>query len=110
MESLTEAGDPIRGAAVLEKGYIDIELNICSAEQVGKKDIPPKTPVLAYYCCVKYGEEADAWESDDYIDGEVKVNWNADDWKQQLKDDMIRKLESYRTEKGYRYDRPNTPS
>ena len=43
MESLTEAGDPIRGAAVLEKGYIDIELNICSAEQVGKKDIPPKS-------------------------------------------------------------------
>lgn len=104
LESFYMNGDPIRGAAVLEKGYVDLELNIYSFEQCGKDG---KKPILGYFCCIKHGETDDTWESYDYIEDPVEVDWNANNWKELLKNDMGKKLEKFVEIKGFHFDEPN---
>lgn len=104
MENMEEDGERYIGVAVLEFGYIDIELNILTEEQVSR--IPcsgNKTPVIDYFVCIKNIE----WESDGYADWNVNVNWNSDNWVSQLERDMFAALEKYKDEHGYRYNRPN---
>lgn len=104
MENMEEDGERHIGVAVLEFGYIDIELNILTEEQVSR--IPcsgNKTPVIDYFVCIKNIE----WESDGYADQNVNVNWNSDNWVSQLERDMFAALEKYKDEHGYRYNRPN---
>lgn len=100
MENMEEDGERHIGVAVLEFGYIDIELNILTEEQVSR--IPcsgNKTPVIDYFVCIKNIE----WESDGYADWNVNVNWNSDNWVSQLERDMFAALEKYKDEHGYRY-------
>lgn len=99
MENMEEDGERHIGVAVLEFGYIDIELNILTEEQVSR--IPcsgNKTPVIDYFVCIKNIE----WESDGYADWNVNVNWNSDNWVSQLERDMFAALEKYKDEHGYR--------
>lgn len=110
MTYLTERSEPLIGAAVLEIGYLDIELNIFSEAQV--TTLPEKkddlSPVLDYFVCVK--DEHGDWVSDGYLEHPVEVDWKAEDWKEQLERDMFETLDAYAQEKKYSYDGPNEPA
>lgn len=87
----------LRGEAMLELGYLDIELNINSLEEE-EDDIEEATPTLDYFICVKHGDDRDDWESygyaDDYIGdaGQAHVDWGAKNWKELLFADMLNSL------------------
>lgn len=106
---LLENGDPIIGTAVLESGYLDIELNIHSVAQCTRDENKREdyTPVCSYFCCVKHGDKDTDWESFDYIDAPVNVDWKADDWKEQLEKDMVVTLYKYAFEKCLSFDHVN---
>lgn len=42
-----------------------------------------------------------------YLDYQLKVNWNADDWVEQLERDMFKALDKFVNKKGYSYDHAN---
>ena len=110
MTSLYENGDPCRCAAVLERGYVDIEVNITTPEQCGTA-LNDNSPLISYFVCVKRGDNEDDWESDGYCDlHPVQVNWNAPDWKKQLEIDMLEALDEYVIHNGLSYDEPNPPT
>ena len=107
LDGFTAYTEGLRGAVVMEVGYVDIEVNIYSEAQITtlkeKKD--DLTPVIDYFVCVKSLDEE--WVSDGYIGDSVKVDWNSDDWEEQLERDMFESLDKYVKEKGYHYDRGN---
>lgn len=107
LDEFTAYTEGLRGAAVMEVGYVDIEVNVNSEAQLTtleekKNDL---TPVIDYFVCVKSSDEE--WVSDNYLDREIRVDWNSDDWKEQLEHDMFCALDEYVKEKGYHYDRGN---
>lgn len=87
----------LRGIAMLELGYLDIELNINSLEEEDDH-IEEATPTLDYFICVKVGEDRDDWESygyaDDYIGeaGQAHIDWSAKNWEELLFADMLKSL------------------
>lgn len=90
------------GAAVLEIGNIDVELNILAEGDVlDDADPDIDIPVIDYFCC--YKTESGEWISDSYIELPVEVNWNSDNWREQLEKDMFNKLRLYAIKKGYNY-------
>lgn len=104
MSGMEADGDRYIGEAVLEIGYVDIELNITTEEQVSTEPCNGnKKPVLDYFVCVKNFD----WESEGYIDYKVNVDWHADNWKDQLERDMFLALDEYVKERGYHYNQPN---
>lgn len=107
MKDLEENGDGYRGVAVLIIGYVDIELNVHTCAQCGLGNSNNKTPVFGYFTCLKHGDSNNDWESDDYIDYDVKVDWNSNGWLEQLEKDMFTALDVYVDSYGYRYDLPN---
>lgn len=109
MKDLYENGDGYRGAAVLEIGYVDVEVNIYTEEQVARFDdqVGNKTPVINYFTCLKHGDSRNDWVSDSYLDYDLKVDWNADNWKEQLERDMFTALDMYVKANGYSYDHAN---
>ena len=62
---------------------------------------------IVHFCCVKHEDSDDDWESDDYIDDSVNVDWNAENWREQLENDMIIKLHKYAAMKGYSLNKAN---
>lgn len=108
MKGLYENDDGYRGAAVLEIGYVDIEVNIYTYAQCGlDTDLNDQAPLIDYFTCLKKGETKDDWTSDGYIDYSVNVDWNADDWRKQLEKDMFKALNMYVKNNGYSYDEAN---
>ena len=109
MKNLYENGDGYRGAAVLEIGYVDVEVNIYTEEQIARSDdrVGNKTPVIDYFTCLKHGDNKDDWESDCYLDYNLNVDWNADNWREQLERDMFAALDMNVTVNGYSYDHTN---
>lgn len=105
MKGLYENGDPERGIAILEIGYVDIEVNLMTYEQVGKHP-GDKRPIIDYFACIKCGEGDNDWRSDDYVDHD-NVNWESDNWAEQLERDMFEALNKYVVQKGYSYDHVN---
>lgn len=104
MRDKYEDGERYIGVAVLEIGYIDIEVNVMTEEQVSRKPHPgDETPVIDYFICLKN----DKWESEGYLDYNIQVDWNADDWKEQLEKDMFQALDEYVKKHGFHYDQPN---
>lgn len=89
--------------AVLELGYVDIELNL----------FPDDSALSGYFICVKRGDGPHDWESDDYADsvlgdeGIVNVDWSAENWSELLEADMFRVLSAYVDKVGYSIDKPN---
>ncbi len=107
MKGLYENGDPERGIAILEIGYVDVEVNLITYEQVGEHP-GDKRPIIDYFTCLKKGDDdLHDWRSDDYIDHDIKVDWSADNWAEQLERDMFEALDEYVTENGYSYDHAN---
>lgn len=106
MKGLYENGDPERGIAILEIGYVDIEVNLMTYEQVGEHP-GDKRPIINYFSCIKYGDNDNDWRSDDYVDHDINVNWVLDNWAEQLERDMFEALNKYVVQKGYSYDHAN---
>ena len=110
MTYLTERSEPFIAAAMLEIGYLDIELNIFSEAQV--TTLPEKkddlSPVLDYFVCVK--DKHGDWVNDGYLEYPVAVDFKSTDWQEQLEQDMFGVLDRYAKEKGYSYDGPNEPA
>ena len=109
MQNLFENGSGYMGVAILEIGYVDVEVNIYTEEQVARSNDQTgnKAPVIDYFTCLKHGSGDDEWESDGYLDYSLNVDWNAVDWKEQLEKDMFNALNRYVAEHGYHYDQPN---
>lgn len=104
-----ENGVFAHGVAVLEIGFADIELNI-GAESSGDKYV--NKIITDYYLCVKGGENGDEWSEagypgDSWPGYEVNVDWNADNWKDQLEQDMFNKLMKAAEQFGIKLDEPN---
>lgn len=73
----------MRGAAVMEVSYVDIEVNIFSEAQVttlGEKQ-NVLSSMIDYFCCLKQSDGE--WFSDDYLGHKGSVDWNAPDWEDQ---------------------------
>ena len=108
MKDLLENDDGYRGAAVLEIGYVDVEVNIYTyAQCVMNSDPEDQTPLIDYFTCLKHGENKDDWSSDGYQDYSLNVDWNAEDWREQLEKDMFKALDMYVNANGYSYDHAN---
>lgn len=103
MEDMLENGDPYRGIVVMEVGFVDIEVNIFTEEQIGNTS-GGKVPVIGYFVCLKGKKE---WRSDDYVDWDIQVDWKASNWVELLEKDMFAALDKYVTDKGYSYDKAN---
>lgn len=112
MSATCENGDPYRGAAVLEIGYVDIELNITTYEQTGAITgfSDDKRPILGYFVCIKQGEKNDDWVSDDYTDNDIHINWHSEEWQDELERDMFFALNEYVIKHHLSYDEPNIRS
>lgn len=117
MKYMTKEGEPQWGEAVLEIGYVDIELNITAPCIFDENRPTDKTPVLEYFCCIKRSDAYDDWYSVGYLDDIVKdnpntkvhVDWNAEDWKEKLEEDMFSTLAWLCEVEGLSYDTPNQP-
>lgn len=108
MEDLEESSNPYQGIATLIIGYVDIEVNLSTREQcIQGANKGDRRPVIDYFVCVKWGKGDADWESDDYLDHSLNVNWNSCNWAEQLEKDMFYALDRYVTENGYSYDHPN---
>lgn len=108
MNGLEENGDGYRGAAVLEIGYVDIEVNIYTyAQCVINANSEDHTPLIDYFTCLKQGDNDDDWCSDRYLDYSLNVDWNAYNWREQLEKDMFNALDMYVKNNGYSYDKAN---
>lgn len=106
MEDMDANSQTVMGCAVLEIGYVDIELNIATYAMVeDNADENDNRPILDYFCCVKVDNEE--WESDGYLDYNIRVDWKADNWKEQLEREMFEVLDRYTKKKNYSYDEPN---
>lgn len=105
LDGFCENDDGVRGAAVMEIGYVDIEINMYSAAQViNEASEDDMSPVINYFCCKKISEKE--WHSDRYLDYTLQVDWKAEDWKEQLEKDMFTALDEYVRENNLSYDQP----
>ena len=116
LEDMDADSGPLIGCAVLEIGCVDLELNISIQAMFDIERKDDKTPVPEYYCCIKVGEGPTDWDCDGYILDEskyderakVKVDWKADNWVEQLEQDMFNTLVWYADLRGYSFDELNT--
>ena len=96
------ASHNLRGIAMLELCYLDIELNINALEDEDD-NIEEATPACDYFICIKCGDTEDPWEwesfgyADDYIGdlGHAEVDWSAENWKELLFKDMLVSLTAF---------------
>ena len=98
------------GVAVLEIGWLDLEVNI-SAACTGDGHYE-NTPVVDYFCCVKglKSDQTEDWTEAGYLDdfGYIpEVNWKAENWRSLLEQDMVRKLAEFSLQYGLFFDYPN---
>ena len=54
MQNLFENGNGYMGVAILEIGYVDVEVNIYTEEQVARSDDQTgnKAPIIDYFACL----------------------------------------------------------
>lgn len=108
MEGLYPENEPYLSEAVLEIGYMDVEVNIYAYCQCSEKADPEdKRPVIDYFTCIKTGDSDYDWDHGEYLNCTVYVDWNADNWSEQLEKDMFEALDRYVNKKGYSYDHAN---
>lgn len=92
-----------RAIFILEKGYVDIEMNLLPSDDL--------KPIIDYCICANYNNGI-GWGTDGfydevvYSDDAIKIDFNKSDWKEQVKEDMLEKLEKYCKVKGYDYTKP----
>lgn len=93
---------PLIGKAVLEIGYVDIEVNISVLGMFN--EIPTYKPTIEYFTCLKTEND---WEPIEYIGTGADVDWWSNRWKEELEEDMFLALNEYVESAGLSYDEPN---
>ena len=86
---------PLIGKAVLEIGYVDIEVNI---------SVLGMFTTIEYFTCLKTEND---WEPIEYIGTGADVDWWSNRWKEELEEDMFLALNEYVESAGLSYDEPN---
>ena len=112
MKYLAGVEEPIIAEAVLEIGYVDLEVNVTTPEISSFEPKPGDlTPIVEYFCCVKGKDE---WWMDGYIadnvasnNCNVDVDFSKDDWQEQLERDMFDTIVWYADIRGFSFDHPN---
>ena len=108
MKGLYPENEPYLSEAVLEIGYMDVEVNIYAYCQCSEKAVPEdKRPAIDYFTCIKTGEDDESWDLREYLNYTVCVDWNANNWVEQLERDMFKALDKFVNKKGYSYDHAN---
>ena len=110
LDNFLENGCGILGAAMLQIGYVDAEVNIFSEEQVSRDpDCHEKTPVIDYFVCANSGEKNsdDGWYNLGYMERKVNVDWHSESWPELLERDMFEALKEYVEKNNLHYDMPN---
>jgi hypothetical protein len=93
--------EDLRGVAMLELGFVDIELNVETGEW--RKDGDECEPFLNYFVCVRRTTEVngfdDGWESYEYADlclseddAKANIDWSDENWRELLFRDMLDSL------------------
>ena len=100
-----------RGIAVLEIGWVDIELNICSA-WCDKHACYVNKIVPSYFICVKGNPEPGVteWNPAGYLDDfgyKVDVDWSDEKWEKKLEKDMLKNLLKAIDQFNLKTDEPN---
>ncbi len=93
---------PLIGKAVLEIGYVDIEVNISVNGMFG--EMPAYKPIIEYFMCFKTEND---WESIGYLGIDANVNWWSNRWKEELEKDMFLVLDRSVRFRRLSYNRPN---
>lgn len=93
---------PLIGKAVLEIGYVDIEVNISVLGMFG--EMPAYKPIIEYFMCFKTEND---WEPIGYLGIDADVDWWSNRWKEELEEDMSLALNEYVESVGLSYDEPN---
>lgn len=93
---------PLIGKAVLEIGYVDIEVNISVLGMFG--EMPVYKPIIEYFMCFK--TESD-WEPIGYLGIDADVDWWSNRWKEELEKDMFLVLDRSVRFRRLSYNRPN---
>lgn len=99
------------GVTTLEVGYLALDVNVTSCESNEDGDYTNK-PVVSYFLCVKgnYGKSNEYWGDGGYMDDvgfETEVDFNRDNWKEQLEEDMVNKLIKIAETYSLKSDSPN---
>lgn len=64
--------------------------------------------MIDYFTCRKIGKSPDDWESDRYLDEySIQVDWNTDNWAEQLEKDMFTALGLYVVKEKLSFNHPN---
>ena len=93
---------PLIGKAVLEIGYVDIEVNISVLGMFN--EIPTYKPTIEYFTCLKTEND---WEPIEYIGTGADVDWWSNRWKEELEKDMFLVLDTFVRLGMLNYNRPN---
>lgn len=85
-----------KGAAVLELGWVDIELNL-SAAWCDKHECYVNKIMPSYFICVKGKRSSSTteWSPAGYLDDsryKVSVDWSNEKWEKKLENDMLKNL------------------
>lgn len=93
---------PLIGKAVLEIGYVDIEVNISILGMFG--EMPVYKPIIEYFMCFKAEND---WEPIGYLGIDANVDWWSNRWKEELEKDMFLVLDNSVRFRRLSYNRPN---
>lgn len=93
---------PLIGKAVLEIGYVDIEVNISVLGMFG--GMPVYKPIIEYFMCFKTEND---WEPIGYLVNDANVDWWSNRWKEELEKDMFLVLDRSVRSRRLSYNRPN---
>lgn len=93
---------PLIGKAVLEIGYVDIEVNISILGMFG--EMPVYKPIIEYFMCFKTEND---WEPIGYLGIDANVDWWSNRWKEELEKDMFLVLDNSVRFRKLSYNRPN---
>lgn len=103
-----------KNVAMLEIGYLDIELNVSTESAYDGSGYINKV-VPSYFLCAKGDPGPGAsddwkWSEVGYMDDlgyDTEVNWNAYNWEKLLEKDMLKKMRDFAKKYGLSFDQPN---
>ena len=113
LDNFDEDGVGLLGAAMLQIGYVYVEVNIFSEAQVSRDpNCHSKTTDIGYFVCAntgaKDGANTDGWYNLGYIeDRTVNVDWESESWQELLERDMFEALKEYVEKNNLHFDMPN---
>lgn len=95
--------------AVIEFPCVDIELEMWTAGgyYFDEATADDDEISLAYVVCKKFGDGAYDWDTDDFVQKHITVDFSSPTWEDELEQDMLETLDKYVEEHGYSYTEVN---